>query len=567
MIRALRGLALILVGASSGLPSVAVGADPATVAAGSRGVVRTVIDGSGPVDIPVRFIGTLDDWIGPGRDIYLVELEGPVAEEVGVASGMSGSPVFVDGRPVGALAYRYGLIPKRAIAGVTPFEDVLAARQSRGAAAPASSPGLAPIATPLAVSGLAEPVRRWLEPQLAQAGLVAVAGTGSASPDAPAVDPYAGMPVGVLLVGGDMVFAATGTVTWVEGDTLYAFGHPFLGAGRVELPLVHVEVVHTMADMAGSFKMTNVGAEFGAVVGDRLTAVVGHIGKRAPVVPLELTLRGGSYGERSFRFRLAPHPSLAPQLAAAAIANAMLRDTGFDDAMTVVGDGRIVLTGLPDIPLKMAFAGSGASSPALAVATELRSVLSPLFTNPFEAPPIESIELRLDVELDRREYGLIDVLHDRGPVAPGELLRLECVLQGYRGERSLRTLQVRVPDTLVPGTPLILAVGSDRWIRAAARAGTSERLQSARDLPSLVRGLSDPGADNRLAAVLYRAAPSAAVGGAVLEGLPGSAGRLLASEGASAAVLPGRVAALARDEVDLDGPVEGGVAVRLETGP
>jgi len=561
---ALTALALAAVAASLTVPATETAAPP--VAPGSRGVMRTVIDGTGPVDVPVRFLGTLEDWIGPGRDVYLVELEGPVAEEVGVASGMSGSPVFVDGKPVGALAYRYGLIPKRPIGGVTPFRDVLAAREGTGAALPAAARGLTPIATPLAISGLAEPVRRWLEPALERAGLIAVGGAGSTSSRPATTGPYPGMPVGVLLVGGDVVFAATGTVTWVDGDTLYAFGHPFLGAGRTELPMVNVEVVHTMPDLAGSFKMANVGGELGAIVGDRLTAIVGRVGAHARVVPVEMTVRGGGYGERRFEFLLAPHPTLAPQLAAAAVANAMLRDTGFDDSMTVVGGGRIRLAGLPDIPLEMAFSGSGASSPALAVAGELRSVLSPLFDNPFEPPPVESIELKFEVALDRHEYRLMEVLHDRGPVVPGAALRLDCVLQGYRGKQTRKTLELRVPDTLPPGTTIVVAVGSDPWIQGAARSGESERVESARDLPSLVRALSRPAAENRLAAVLYRAAPSAAAGGEVLAGLPASASRLLAIDGSPGAAAPGRFAALARADADLAGPVEGGVALTLKVG-
>ncbi len=545
-------------------PAAAESAPGPSIAPGSRGVMRTVIGDRGLEEVPVRFIGTLRNWIGPGRNVYLVELEGPVAEQVGVASGMSGSPVFVEGRLVGALAYRYGALPRRAIGGVTPIEDVWAAGDDGGgASAPASAPGLGPIATPVTVSGLVEPVRRWLEPRLQQVGLVAV--SGGAMADSPPREPYPGMPVGVRLVGGDLVIAATGTVTWVDGQTLYAFGHPFLGAGRTELPMVHAEVVHTMPDMAGSFKLTNVGGVFGAIVGDRLTGIVGRVGGVARVIPMEVTLRGGAYRKRRFHFEISPHSTLTPLLAASAVANAMLRDTGFDDAMTILGDGTIHLDGLDDIPISLAFSGEGNSNPALALAGRLQSVLSALFQNPFGPPPIRSIELSFDIALDRHEYRVEEVLYDRGPVVPGGVLSARCVLRGYRGERFRHALSVPIPEDLAPGTRLVLAVGSESWIRGASRLGVAERLRSATDLPSLVRALAELEPANRLAAVLYRAGTSVVSSGTVLEGLPGSAGRLL-TEPRSTGVASSRVSPLERVSLDLPGPVDGGVALRIDVG-
>lgn len=271
----------------------------------------TALQGNDIQEVPLTFLGTYKDATGPGRDLYLVQLEGPVAEKIGVAAGMSGSPVFLDGHLVGALSYRIGTLPRDAIGGVTPVRDMrdatIASASGQGGGTTAK-----PIRTPILGGGLVGPVRDWLAPQLEEMGFVLVSG-GSGGPetgdDGTTLQP--GSPVGVALVRGDMTIAATGTVTWVDEDRVYAFGHRFLGSGRTEMPMLAAEVLHTVPDMIGSVKLAQVGAEVGAILDDRLTAVVGRLGMQARMIPVDLVVRGADYGEQTFHFELVQNTTLA----------------------------------------------------------------------------------------------------------------------------------------------------------------------------------------------------------------------------------------------------------------
>jgi hypothetical protein len=536
---------------------------------GAEGVVRTVVDGDGLEEIPVRFIGTYEGVLGPGRDLYLVELLGDTAEEVGVAFGMSGSPVYVDGEVVGALAYRYGLLPVRPIAGITPIEDVLDASRA-GTAVPSASAASAapgtplPIATPVVLGGTPAPIAEWIAPLIEAHGFVVVQGGGPAGTNDRAEQPLEpGRPVGVRLVGGDWNVGATGTITWVEDGRVYAFGHPFLGSGVTEFPMTSVNVLHTLADRSGSFKMATMGRTMGAVLEDRLTAIVGRIGASARTVPMRMTVRGASYGERAFRFDISPHRQLGAALVGGAVGTALLREPGFENNATLTGRGVVRLADLPELPLEMAFSGEGAGNPAVAAAGRVQLVLSALFANRFATPQVESIEMEFELRHGRHEYGVETLLYDRGPVRPGETRRFEAVLRGYRGERIRRAFDVVFPSDLTPGSPLLLAVGADSFLGRASGQTLAKKVATSDDLPALVRALGTLRSSHRLTAGLYRPADGFVAAGDLLDELPGSASRLLASGHAQSTRTPTRAAELLRLETPMDGPVLGGATARL----
>ena len=530
------------------------------IAPGTEGVVRTVLEGSRIQEIPVRFLGTYEDLVGPGYDVYLVRLEGPVAERVGVAAGMSGSPVYVDGKIVGALAYRFGVLPKQPIAGVTPIEDMLAASVSGGAPAAAGASTPTPIATPISLGGLVAPVRDWLAPQLEALGFMAVAGGGAAGSAEAAQPLEPGMPVAAELVGGDLRIAAIGTVAYVDGDTVYAFGHPFFATGRVEMRMTTAEVVHTVSDLIGSFKLSNLGAEVGAIVEDRLTAVVGRIGAKARTIPMDVVVKGGAYGERQFHFEIVRHSNLAPLMAGVALANALLGDTGFEDPLTLLGSGSIRIEDLPELPLEMAGSGEGRTNPVLSAASQLQRVLASLYANPFAEPEVQSIELDFRAEPVRRSYSVESLLYDRGPIRPGEELVVRCRLRGYRGQSIGRTFSISVPGDLPPGSTLTLAVGDAAYVDRALGKTYERRIASSRDLGQLVRALGEPRSPHRLIAVLYRSGNGVISDGTVYADLPSTAARLMSETGGRSRAI---AAPLFEERHELDGPVAGGLSTRL----
>lgn len=534
---------------------------------GARGVVLTTVEGTRIEEIPLTFLGTQENALGPGYDLHLVRLEGEIADRVGVAAGMSGSPVYVDGELIGALAYRFGLMPKEAVGGVTPLADIVAAGKSPAPSRADADSLASPIGTPVQIGGLAGPVREWLAPQLRELGFVPLAGGGSASASGTPHTLRPGSPVGVELVRGDLAMGATGTVTLVDGDRVYAFGHSFFGDGRVEMPMISADVIHTLADTSGSFKMARFGPVVGAVTDDRLTAVVGRTGQVARTVPLKLRVHGADYGEREFEFELARHAALTPLLSGVVVANALIADLGHDRESTMLARGRVRLADRPDLEIEMAFAGEGAPDPGLALAGTLQQTVGYLWSNPFAPVEVEGIELQVQVDPQAHRYTIESLHYDRGPVRPGATVELDCVLRERRGERVTRRLQVTIPDDIVRKETLALAVGPPAQTQRALGRRLEERLKSAPDLDTLIETLGERRSAHRLTVVLARRAESVILRGAEYDQLPPTAARLLGTKSATGGGKKSTVSLLGRDEVALDGPVSGGLAIRLEVDP
>lgn len=531
---------------------------------GARGTARTVLQGDTVEEIPLTYLGTYQDFAGPGYDLHVVQLEGPVAERLGVALGMSGSPVYIEGRLIGALAYRLGSMPKEAVAGVTPIENMLIASVPRPSAPPREDSNVKPIATPILAAGMFPEVRRWLAPQLGEMGLVLVAG-GEGRSGAPAAVLVPGSMMGAVLLRGDLKIAALGTVTWVDGDRVYAFGHPFFGGGRVDMPMVAAQVMHTLPDLTGSFKLANIGTELGAIVEDRFTAVVGRSGLRSRMIPMEIDVRGGDFGSQRFQFELVDSSSLSPLLAATALANSLQTHVGHSAESTMVARGLVHLRGLPDMPVEMAFAGGAEADAGLNVAVSLFQVLNGLWRNRFSEVAVEGIELEIDALAQVQRLRLEDVQFDRMPLRPGQALELRCVLSRFRGDPLIREMTIEMPADLPAGNELVLAVGNPDRVDQLLGRPWSQRLESAADLASLVRVLADRRSANRLTAVVFDPRRAVISRGATYGELPPTAERLLSSQAPLTGAPRRRVVSqLGGSELELEGPVEGGLVFRLQ---
>ncbi len=530
---------------------------------GTRGSALTVLRGTEVQEIPLSYVGTYRDVVAPGYDVHLVELEGPAAAEFGVAAGMSGSPVYLEGKLVGALAFRLGFLPKTALAGVTPIEKMLEAARSEDRAPPlAGAAGFAPIATPVLVGGMPAAVRAWLSPELERLGFVLVPGGGAGRLPIVASELRPGSPVGAQLVRGDQNMTATGTVTFVDGERVFAFGHPFLGAGRVELPMVSAEVITTLADLAGSMKLTNVGSEVGAIVADRQGALVGRIGQRARMARLDLALRGADYGDRRYHFEIVSDRRLTPVLAGAVVAGA-LHGVGFTQESTLLVAGRVRLAGTQEVVLERAFSSDSRGHPGIELATDLLITLAGLGANPFDEARIESLTLEIDARAEPVSYTIEDVQYDRGMLDPGQGLRVRCALRRYRGATIVREIDVPLPDRLEDWSRLELVVGNPAQVDRLLGAPVAARLSSAVDLDSAVRALAELGGANRLQAVVFRAGGAVVARGETYSELPPTAERLLATQVGSPRARATQVSTVARGESVLDGPVRGGVRLRL----
>ena len=293
----------------------------------------------------------------------------------------------------------------------------------------------------------------------------------------PPIEP--GSPVGVELVRGDIQIAATGTVTTVDEGRVLAFGHPFLGSGSVEAPMVAAEVVHTLADAAGSTKLANIGPEVGASTDDRLTAVVGRLGARARLLPVTVRVHGPQESFRELAYEVVDRSPLTPVLVAVSVASALTGAIESEAEGTLIARGTIRLSSLPDIPLDFATSSVRGGSPAVQLAGALQQILQALLRSGLGAVAVDGIDLDVDVVAAPVAYTLKDLLFDRGPVRPGSTLRVTAVLSAHGGAELRRTLEVPIPAGISPGTPLALAVGSPNDLDTVSGRPRAGRLASA----------------------------------------------------------------------------------------
>src|SRR6516162_5524073 len=284
-----------------------------------QGYAYTIFSGDQVEKFDLEVLGVMPNFLGPKQSIILVELKGPKVEHTGVVAGMSGSPVYLDGKLAGALSLKLGIFTKEPIAGVTPIADVLA-----GAGAPGSAnasvqslqvpPGpsaagavsselasrvgleggaeLHSIETPLVFSGFQPAAIQRFSDQLTGMGFVAAQGGSTAArPDDAKLSP--GDMAGMVLVQGDFSINSACTVTAIEGDRVFLCGHPFLNLGEVALPMARSRVITTLSSELASTKIVNVGGPIGTITGDHLTAVTGKLGTPPPMVPLDLSFVSG----------------------------------------------------------------------------------------------------------------------------------------------------------------------------------------------------------------------------------------------------------------------------------
>lgn len=555
-------LAVVCLSSSLGATEVA-DAVPGEFPRGTEGYALTALEGRDIERLPLTYIGKFEGFLGAGLYIHLVRLEGPVGEKVGIAAGMSGSPVYIDGKLIGALSYRLGQFPKDAIAGVTPIDAIRSAGRSAASAAPVSDLA-SPIATPLASSGLHPQMREWARERLEELGLVWVDGIGGVTAeDDEAVGFEPGSPIGVALARGDWSFAATGTVTTVEDGVVYAFGHPFLGTGNVRFPMHQASVVHTLSDSAGSRKLAKIGAERGVITDDRLTAIVGRIDDEASMIPVRISLRRPNTETREARVEIVDSPGLTPLLAAVSVSNTILNHVDNESMGTVLGRGSIRLRDRPDVPFELA-AATQAGNNAGAVAARVQQTFAALWNNPFERPTVEGIDVEVEVFPGVHNYFIESLQYDRKAIEPGGVLKIQALLKPWRGEKVRRELQLRLPHGVEVGSTLRVAVGAPGQVERALGNPLSRRLSSAENLSGVLRVLGEMKSAHRLVAVLYDDSPTVVRDGLAFSGLPATAAHLLSTGARSGASSRSRVSRLATTQLELDGPVGGGLTIGIQ---
>ncbi len=461
---------------------------------GMKGYGLTVFQGTEFEKFDVEILGVLEN-IGPGQNLILAHVDHPVVKKSGVIAGMSGSPIYIDGKVIGALAYSWQF-SKDSIAGITPIQEMLLLDRSGPAAAavgtripsatflsslgrrepaklfeqilaqmtPArssSGSGALPIATPVSFGSFAAETMQRFSPALEASGLLPVS-SGSSSPSASVTSTprtfAPGDAIAAVLLDGDFSVAASGTVSYVDGDKVYGFGHPFLDMGEINLPMARSEVVTVLPSVSRSFKFSNTREIVGTLRQDRAAGIMGVVGEKANMVPVRLTLQS-SRGKEMYNLRAARHPQLLPLLLA------MVSDTVVSSAQkaagerTVMLDATIGVRGQAPIHLREGWAGQEARQ---AIPAYLALVANYLLSNEFSDAVIEDVSVTLSHEDDLRTAKLIEASLSTpgdGQYNPGDKVTVRALLKPFRGESFVENFELTIPQNQAPG-PAYLFVGS-----------------------------------------------------------------------------------------------------------
>lgn len=514
-----------------------------------RGTARTVFAGRQVEEFDLEILGVLRNLLGPGQHIILARLLGEKVKDIGVAAGMSGSPVYIEGKLVGALSLRFGAFTREPIAGITPIENMQRAAQLEGEAAqPAASvtppryrvpdqslsryelrgtdPYLVPIETPLTFVGFRPQAINHFSEELAHYGFLAVQGGGTADDDNSApLEP--GGAVAMALVTGDMSVAGTCTITAREGDQLYACGHPILQLGAARVPMARAEVVTTVGSEFNPFKIVNIGTVVGSFEQDRISAIVGRVGPAPRMIPVDLNLVYG--GETThFHYEIFQHPKVSPLLFNLTVFNSLLNALPSGAEMTYRVKGRLGLGGHEDVVLDDMFSPTDSLFPdASFVVNSVGSSFSQVFTNPYEVPEVDGIQLQVVLLPERHAASIENAWSDKSEVRPGETITVKVVLQPYRGEQLVREVPVTIPAQASKGDLRVL-VSDATLLNAITRSlffgqgfrGRFAFTPRVTSLDQLISLLNRERRNDRLYVTVFQRSPTLLVEDKILPSVP-----------------------------------------------
>ena len=550
---------------------------------GMQGYAYTIFAGDQIEKFDLEVIGVVDNFLGPKQSIILVQLKGPKVEHTGVVAGMSGSPVYIDGKLAGALSLKLGVFTKEPIGGVTPIQDVLnppaqpVAQQSPSeplsvlseASSRSGFPfgsALEQIETPLVFSGFPPAAIQQFASQLQGYGFVAAQG-GTTSPQPGDSHLVAGDMAGMVLVQGDASINSACTVTAVQGDRVFLCGHPFLSLGDVAIPMARSRVVTTLSSDLASTKIVNVGGSIGTITGDHLTAVTGKLGPAPPMIPLDLTLAvaGSEPGrQKVLHFELINHPKLTPLLVAITTFSGLTQNSLYGEGTTLHLSGEIRLQGHTPVQLASTFAPGDSLSPdGLPIALTMQSVFTRLFVNTFEPANVEGISLQVESVPGRKSFTIESAWLEKGEASPGETIRVRVLLRPYRGSSRIEETTVHVPDQTPRGTNLRVLVGDAELLNRASR-GFGGGSGGPNGLDQLIALLNRERRNDRLYVGLFAPSPTMLWDDKELPNVPLSQINIVDGRPTPGSVQVLRESLASESSVPLGGPVSGVISLNLQ---
>ncbi|MBI5493738.1 MAG: hypothetical protein HY904_01860 [Deltaproteobacteria bacterium] len=430
----------------------------------------TVFSRAGLEPFTATVLAVMEDFLAPNEDLVLVKLGGPAVDKYGVVNGMSGSPVYLDGKLVGAVSYRFGTMPREPIAGVTPAESMMALLQHREKnprKLTQAGPRLegygdaVPIETPLVCGGCSDETIAAFGPRLRELGFTPVRGSGGATGTRFPVFP--GGPIAASFVDGDVSISALGTVTYVDGDRILAFGHQFEGMGDAEVMMGSAEVFGTIPSLANAHKVGRAGAVIGVWTEDRLVGIGGTLAQRARSVPFTMKLDRSEVLEakRDLKFNVVDDTGLGAVMAQQAFHGALTNGTGHEDLGTIHLSGAVTLQDGRRVPLDDTFSSVPARTPTVSTALHVGEILESLWRNPFERVRMKQVDFVVKQDVEPHLGMMVRSGVDKVRIHAGETLRAHVEVRTHR--EGLKRLSVEIPTDpwMEPGVYSVLFADGD----------------------------------------------------------------------------------------------------------
>ncbi|WP_433973101.1 SpoIVB peptidase S55 [Tunturiibacter lichenicola] len=507
---------------------------------GMRGVAYTVFEGVNPEPMQVEILGVLKEALGPGQDMILARLHGDKPEYTGVVAGMSGSPVYIEGRLVGALSYRIGQFSKEPIAGITPIESMLQVRDDDGAGGmklasvsteTAGQPEMRAMETPLVFGGFSEETVERFGDRFRAMGLTPVVGLGGA--DSAAVQPeplVPGSAVSAILVRGDLSMAGTCTVTYLDPKRLLACGHPITQYGPVDMPMTKAMVLATLASPLNAFKIINTTETVGAFTEDRASAIMGRFGVEARMIPVVVEVvpppnmdKAAPSQTKTFHFEVLDNRQLTPSAMLVSVYQSLQTNNTAAEELSYRMTGEIDVKGLPPVRMQGLMAQSEFNPATINAALLVNDRFSKVYGNALEQPVVTGLRLKVEAIPSRMTAVLESARLGRIEAHAGDEIEVEATLHPYQAEARLVRLKVKLPAELSAGPMRVVVSDGGTVDRLTTRTGADRSV----GLADAVAAMNRMHANDRVYVTLLDHAAQAVLDGEALPGVPLSMANVL----------------------------------------
>jgi hypothetical protein len=544
---------------------------------GMKGTARTVFSGSEAEEFGVEILGVLPGFPGPRQSAIIARLTGANVEKTGVFAGMSGSPVYIDGKIVGAIAFSFPF-SKEPIAGITPIKQMIdlfnkgsenikpkepravsfsqlastdwkpnlpkPAVSSVSLLAPVSAGSplmpligqqMTPIATPLVFSGISQESLSAFAPQLAASGLLPVSGVGGSAAITPLGEVNGntfppGSSISVQLVRGDYSLAAAGTVTLRDNDRIYAFGHPFLSLGASDMPMTEASVVTVISNMNNSFKLSVPGKMVGSISQDRASGIFGLLRQEPKMIPVKVSLHTSRDRTDTYSYEMVNDSFLTPLLLNITLFNTITASERALGDSTISVKGEIKVKGQQPIQIDRRFSNN--NSPIMA-ASAIAAPVSSLLASGFDDVQLDGITLDID-STETRYLGTLErITLDRTEVRRGEKIEVQAYVRTESGKQFVQRIPVQIPADAALGQ-LLVFVGDG----GALQEGSPAKAFVPQDLSQLVKAINTVKKSDRLYVKLFRITNGAVIGTSEMPSLPPSVVATLNSDRTSGGYTP-----------------------------